>query len=810
MNEEVFHPTDIFSFINSFLMSVYPNNNDTDVKMSNVNDNSNNDDKKVLTEEEHNKKLEEDLLISRLFYSNFNSNSNLLEELCMKLINIPNLFPKAETIMTMCKTYHQMEVLYPVFIPLAFQALATKHANRDFIIYFLSRMDKFVYYAEYDPCHYHEIVYPLLIEAGALIRDDSIAFNIISKYMSKLSNYNIKNNVLLLSFKQKYDILISIFKYNPRDMMLWIDVIKSFMDNQGGFEWAQPSNKRKYIPEEEIQINDFIQIEMKNYIHTLLYNNIPLKDINSIPTETLVFMKNDLIDFANVNFNKLKKNFPDLCREISNLHVPILQKIVDFLMNHMKLNSLIHRTILIQSDEQLNNYLYSYNNEDDPHRHFQHLELFFKGLYNREIIKLSGYIQNLYTLKPNVMRIWINKNGIFINLYLLSELINMHGDGYLLDIIKPDMKLWDTISEIALIYKDPFRVKEVNANNIDQLSVIIPKNSDTLPASIKVLLHFTQFFKKKFDIQISFKDEMGKGKGVLYSWFSRIISKLIDPEISLFYLEENSEIYNLADLTEVKYNFLQCDKKELFRFLGIFFSLILHYNIQTGVCFSSYFINKLVDFYDTSHNDYRVQFAMELDAEFTKGLLKLKDKDSWETMKEMYPECKNAQDAIDQQLDTRFHFIASDEDSLLKDSFELLTSDLQCGYILPHVLQSKLQGSIKKINIDEWKSHIIINQTDAENIGAFLWEWLEDSTKEQNQQFLKFITCRPVVSNLGLSKLDPRITVTVNYTIDSNQLPTSQTCFHTIRFPKYTSYELFKSKLDQALEFSKVENISLE
>lgn len=80
----------------------------------------------------------------------------------------------------------------------------------------------------------------------------------------------------------------------------------------------------------------------------------------------------------------------------------------------------------------------------------------------------------------------------------------------------------------------------------------------------------------------------------------------------------------------------------------------------------------------------------------------------------------------------------------------------------------------------------------------WFWEIVHDFDDEQKKKFLRFVTGSDRSPLRGMSQLAFTITGTG---LDDERLPSSHTCFNDFILPKYSSKELLKGKLLQAIEY---------
>ena len=105
-----------------------------------------------------------------------------------------------------------------------------------------------------------------------------------------------------------------------------------------------------------------------------------------------------------------------------------------------------------------------------------------------------------------------------------------------------------------------------------------------------------------------------------------------------------------------------------------------------------------------------------------------------------------------------------------------------------------------KLDIKDLKHHTKYNgYKSKEAIIKWFWEWLENSTEENQFKYLKFVSGRTRLpkSIFGLNYKHNITKVSIE-----NKLPRAATCFFTLKLPNYDSKEVFIEKMNFAIENS--------
>jgi hypothetical protein len=320
------------------------------------------------------------------------------------------------------------------------------------------------------------------------------------------------------------------------------------------------------------------------------------------------------------------------------------------------------------------------------------------------------------------------------------------------------------------------------------------------------LLHVSNVFHSQVSLSIRFQDEPAAGSGVLISWLSRIWDELLKPELNLFSSLPNDSgtpIYFLNPLNKLHLPNGIKEPSELFDFLRHFFELALSNSFNLGVIVSQGVFDLLFDreiFARDSDEEIYYDIVREFDPEFMRNLLKIENMDD--------DEFDDPQSYISKQIQEKFndhpffHTHEAWEDVCGEDIEPWSTIDI------PSRFYQRFLCAAKPIDIEDWKKNSVMTPLLEEKTKWF-WDWVENhADNQQRKLLLQFVTGRKHPPANGFAGLTPLFCVgfAPHYSIKS--LPTSQTCFNTLRCPLYPTFAQFKSKLEIALSFSEVENLS--
>lgn len=97
-----------------------------------------------------------------------------------------------------------------------------------------------------------------------------------------------------------------------------------------------------------------------------------------------------------------------------------------------------------------------------------------------------------------------------------------------------------------------------------------------------------------------------------------------------------------------------------------------------------------------------------------------------------------------------------------------------------------LQRSTRYVGIDPSDQNV-----------KWFWEIVNEFTQEEKKGFLLFSTGSDRAPLRGLETLNFTITATG---LDDNRIPSAHTCFNDVILPRYSSKEIMRQKILQALE----------
>lgn len=115
--------------------------------------------------------------------------------------------------------------------------------------------------------------------------------------------------------------------------------------------------------------------------------------------------------------------------------------------------------------------------------------------------------------------------------------------------------------------------------------------------------------------------------------------------------------------------------------------------------------------------------------------------------------------------------------------------------------QSVISGTTSTINVADWKEHCVYSGGYLSSSQPVVWFWQlveHELSENERAMLLRFATACTRPPLLGFSSLDPKFQI--QRTSSSNgQLPSSSTCFNTLKLPAYGTRAVLKEKLLKAI-----------
>merc|ERR1712039_571439 len=117
-------------------------------------------------------------------------------------------------------------------------------------------------------------------------------------------------------------------------------------------------------------------------------------------------------------------------------------------------------------------------------------------------------------------------------------------------------------------------------------------------------------------------------------------------------------------------------------------------------------------------------------------------------------------------------------------------------------LQQVISGSAIGIDIEDLRANVRYSNCGAhDKVVTDFFHALRAMKKEHWTLLLRFVTSCSRVPLLGFGHLVPPFTILkVQISSDAQKLPTSSTCFNTLKLPTYSSWKVMKQKLEFVVE----------
>lgn len=118
-------------------------------------------------------------------------------------------------------------------------------------------------------------------------------------------------------------------------------------------------------------------------------------------------------------------------------------------------------------------------------------------------------------------------------------------------------------------------------------------------------------------------------------------------------------------------------------------------------------------------------------------------------------------------------------------------------------LQVLISGASEKIDVDDMRAHTKYagGYTSIDRTISRFWSVVGSLSEKQQAELLRFVTSCERPPPLGFSSMNPPFTIQrVGILRDGDLLPTSSTCFNTLKLPTYSSEKVMKDRLLYAIQ----------
>ncbi|RLN56727.1 hypothetical protein BBJ28_00022694, partial [Nothophytophthora sp. Chile5] len=312
------------------------------------------------------------------------------------------------------------------------------------------------------------------------------------------------------------------------------------------------------------------------------------------------------------------------------------------------------------------------------------------------------------------------------------------------------------------------------------------------------------------------REEVGIDAGGLFKEFWLDLSTLaFDLQYGLFLTTQDQLLYPNPNSASGHFS-RESDHLTLFQFVGRILGKALYEGIVVQPKFAHFFLSKLL------HSFNHLNELPSLDPEIFKNLMFLKSYDgdvedlglTHTVVKEVFGEQKEIEIIpgggdvpVTNRNKTRYiHLVANYYlNTQIREqcaAFRVGLSDLIDPRWLQMFNEPELQvlisGKSGQIDVDDLRSN-------ARYIGgyyaldkriAWLWQALASYTPSEQAAFLRFTTSCQRAPSLGFESLTPQFCVQkIPIRSDDELLPSSSTCFNTLKLPTYSSYKVLRAKL---------------
>lgn len=116
-------------------------------------------------------------------------------------------------------------------------------------------------------------------------------------------------------------------------------------------------------------------------------------------------------------------------------------------------------------------------------------------------------------------------------------------------------------------------------------------------------------------------------------------------------------------------------------------------------------------------------------------------------------------------------------------------------------LQILISGAMSSISIDDLYANCLYagGYHSLDRTILRFWNVLRSMTELELSLLIKFVTSCTRPPSLGFKALRPSFTIQKIDSTDDSRLPSASTCFNTLKLPSYSSQDVLKQKLLQAI-----------
>lgn len=312
------------------------------------------------------------------------------------------------------------------------------------------------------------------------------------------------------------------------------------------------------------------------------------------------------------------------------------------------------------------------------------------------------------------------------------------------------------------------------------------------------------------------REEVGIDAGGLFKEFWLDLSTLaFDLQYGLFLTTHDQLLYPNPNSSSNHFS-RESDHLTMFQFVGRILGKALYEGIVVQPKFAHFFLSKLL------HSFNQLNELPSLDPEIYKNLMFLKSYDgdvedlglTHTIVQDVFGEQKEIEIIpgggnvpVTNRNKTRYiHLVANYYlNTQIREqcaAFRMGLSDLIDPRWLQMFNEPELQvlisGKSGKIDVDDLKanSRYAGGYFALDKRVAWLWQALSSFTPSEQAAFLRFTTSCQRAPSLGFASLTPQFCVQkIPIRSDDELLPSSSTCFNTLKLPTYSSYKVLRAKL---------------
>ncbi|KAL7681448.1 putative HECT domain-containing protein [Plasmopara halstedii] len=361
--------------------------------------------------------------------------------------------------------------------------------------------------------------------------------------------------------------------------------------------------------------------------------------------------------------------------------------------------------------------------------------------------------------------------------------------------------------------------KEIHQNENSSVYRIRIHRSAILQDGLRKLNTIRANLKKRINVvfvNAAGREEMGIDAGGLFKEFWLDLSTLaFDLQYGLFLTTHDELLYPNPSSASGHFS-RESDHLTMFQFVGRILGKALYEGIVVQPKFAHFFLSKLL------HSFNHLNELPSLDPEIYRNLMFLKSYEgdvedlglTHTIVQEVFGEQKEIEIIpgggnipVTNRNKTRYiHLVANYYlNTQIREqcaAFRMGLSDLIDPRWLQMFNEPELQvlisGKSGKIDVDDLQANTRYTggYYAMDKRVAWLWQALASFTPSEQAAFLRFTTSCQRAPSLGFASLTPQFCVQkVSVQNDDELLPSSSTCFNTLKLPTYSSYKVLRAKL---------------